>query len=231
MQTLADGVHMLSTGMVNVYLVETPAGLVLIDTGFPGSAKKIVAAIKEIGYAPDQLKHIILTHAHPDHVGSLAELVRQTRAQTWMHADDAPLVEMAKFRPVHPSAGIVPHVFYLVLRLLPQKVEPARIDHRVGEGDTLPVPGLRAIQAPGHCLGQIVLFWPERKLLFAADSCMNVRRLHLPMVNEDEVVARASLERIASLDVETVCFGHGKPILRVGGDRLRGAFMSVPASI
>lgn len=230
MQTIVSGVHMLPIGIVNVYLVETPGGLVVIDTGFPGAAGKIIEAAHQLGYAPDRIAHVILTHAHPDHVGSVAELVRQTGAQTWMHADDAPLVERAEFRPVHPSAGIVAHLFHLMLRLLPQKkMQPARIDHRIAEGDALPITGLHAIHAPGHCLGQVALFWPERAILFAADTCMNVRRLHAPLVNEDEAVALRSLERLASLDFEIVCFGHGQPIMEGGADRFSRQFEAVHA--
>src|ERR1700761_7742562 len=122
MQTLADGVHQVSMRMVNVFLVETPDGLVLIDTGFPGSADTILEAASRIGRQPNQISQIILTHAHPDHVGSLAELVRRTGAQTWIHAEDAPLVERAEFRPTHPSAGIVPHLFHFVLGALPVRM-------------------------------------------------------------------------------------------------------------
>lgn len=210
--------------MVNVYLVETPAGLVLIDTGFPGAADSIVDAGRHIGGGTSPITQIILTHAHPDHVGGLAELVRRTGAKTWMHAEDAPLVERAEFRPVYPSAGLVPHLFHFVLRLLPTQTEPAKIDHRIQSGDVLPFIGLQAIHAPGHCRGQITLLWPERKILFAADACMNVRQLRAPMVNEDETLARSSLARLASLDFDIACFGHGKPIVGHAGDRFRDKF-------
>lgn len=227
MQTIADGVHLVPLGMVNAYLLEAPDGLVLVDTGFPGAADKIIAAARQIGSG--RIAHIILTHAHPDHVGSLAEVVRRTGAQTWMHVDDAPLVERAEMRPVYPSAGIIAHLFYLVSRVLPRKTEAAKIDHRIGAGDALPVPGLRAIHVPGHCKGQVALLWPERQILIAADACMNVRGLTPSLLNEDEALARRSLATLATLEFERVCFGHGKPILSGAADRLRAAFAAPPA--
>lgn len=57
---------------VNVYLVECSDGLILIDSGVCGSELQIERAIKEMGYAPGQLKRIFLTHSHPDHIGTAA---------------------------------------------------------------------------------------------------------------------------------------------------------------
>jgi Metallo-beta-lactamase superfamily len=63
MKRVIDGVTRIGLGMVNSYLLETPEALVLIDTGFPKSADKILAAMKQLGHEPDALAHIVLTHA------------------------------------------------------------------------------------------------------------------------------------------------------------------------
>ncbi len=55
-------------GLVNVYLLAEPDGYALIDTGFPKSAEKILAGIKTLGIEANQIRHIVVTHAHPDHI-------------------------------------------------------------------------------------------------------------------------------------------------------------------
>ena len=77
---IVRGLHMLPLGAVNAYLLELTDRCVLIDTGLPGSAETIVHRIKEAGKDPADIRHIILTHAHPDHIGSLAALKTATRA-------------------------------------------------------------------------------------------------------------------------------------------------------
>jgi glyoxylase-like metal-dependent hydrolase (beta-lactamase superfamily II) len=226
MKRIVDGVFAIGLGMVNAFLLETPEALVLIDTGFPKSTDAILAAMQQRGHAPTALSHIVLTHAHPDHIGSLAALVRATGAQTWMHRIDAPVAEHAAdgIRPVHPAPGLLPKLLFAAMRLMPRNVESATIDHLIEDGDTLPFGGLRAIHAPGHCAGQIVLLWPDRDVLFAADSCMNLLRLRQPLVNEDAALGRRSLQRVAKLDFGIACFGHGNPILQHADRQFREKF-------
>lgn len=63
MKRVTDSVTRMGVGTANRYLLETPEALALIDTGFPNSADRILAATKRLGHAPDALAHIVLTHA------------------------------------------------------------------------------------------------------------------------------------------------------------------------
>jgi glyoxylase-like metal-dependent hydrolase (beta-lactamase superfamily II) len=105
MKRIVDGVYEIGLGMVNAYLLETPEALVLIDTGFPKSTDAIPAAMQKRGHAPNALAHIVATHAHPDHIGSLAALVRANGAQTWMHRIDAPSAEHAADGCLNPCSA------------------------------------------------------------------------------------------------------------------------------
>jgi glyoxylase-like metal-dependent hydrolase (beta-lactamase superfamily II) len=71
-------------GMANAYLIEGDDGMVLIDAGFPNKQIAVFDAIGGFGRSPDQLKHLIFTHGHPDHIGSAAAIVRETGARTYM---------------------------------------------------------------------------------------------------------------------------------------------------
>lgn len=80
-----DGVHIIQMGMANAFLVESHDGLTLIDAGYPNNERAVFAALREFGRSPNQLKHLIFTHGHPDHIGSAAAIVRETGARTYMH--------------------------------------------------------------------------------------------------------------------------------------------------
>ena len=80
-----NGVYIVPMGMANAFLIEGDDGLTLIDAGYPGKEAAVFGAIRELGCSPDQLKYLIVTHGHPDHIGSAAAIVRETGARTYMH--------------------------------------------------------------------------------------------------------------------------------------------------
>jgi glyoxylase-like metal-dependent hydrolase (beta-lactamase superfamily II) len=83
-----NGVHVVAMGMANAFLIEGQDGLTLIDAGFPGKEATVFQAISGLGRSPEQLKHLVFTHGHPDHIGSAAAIVRETSAKTYMHPLD-----------------------------------------------------------------------------------------------------------------------------------------------
>src|SRR5215470_1878638 len=99
-----NGVQVVPMGMANAFLIEGDDGLTLIDAGFPDKEAAVLDAIRGLGRSPDQLKHLIFTHAHPDHIGSAAAIVRATGARTYMHPLDIPIAESGgPFRPMTPA--------------------------------------------------------------------------------------------------------------------------------
>jgi glyoxylase-like metal-dependent hydrolase (beta-lactamase superfamily II) len=71
--------------MANAFLIEGDDGLALIDAGYPRKEAAVFGAIRGLGRSPDQLRHLIFTHGHLDHIDSAAAIVRETRARTYMH--------------------------------------------------------------------------------------------------------------------------------------------------
>lgn len=213
---VVPGLYELALGQVNAHLLETADGLVLIDTGYPGSGETIVAAIRSLGHDPVDLRHILVTHCHEDHAGSLAELRRLTGATTYMHPIDAALVREGRcLRPLVRGPGLLNGlIFHLIVRKASSTLEPAAVDHEVADGEVLPIAGgLRAIHVPGHSAGQITLHWPQHGgVLFAADSCASVFGLAMSPAYEDVNSGRRGLTRLASEAFETAVFGHGKPL-------------------
>lgn len=222
-RTIAPGLHAIPLGVVNAFVIDA-GELTLIDTGFSGSAERILQAVQALGRQAADIRHILVTHCHPDHTGSLAALKRATRAATYMHPSDATLVRTGKcLRPMKPTPGLVNGlIFKMMTSRAPQTIEPAEIDYEINSGEDLPIAGgIRAIHAPGHCAGQLVFLWRRHGVLFAADVASNLMGLGLSPGYENLDEGRRSLARIAGLDFETACFGHGGAILRGASGQFR----------
>ena len=214
LKRVIEGVHVVPMGRANAFLIEGEDGLTLVDAGFPDKEAAVFAAIRELGRSPDQLKHLILTHGHPDHLGSAAAIVRNTGARTYMHPLDIPLAESGgPFRPMDPAPGLLRRVMCRLVYDHDERLAPVAIDQPLTDGETLPIAGgVEVIHVPGHCAGQIALLWRPGRMLFAADVCMNIMGLGDPVGFEDLERGRASQRRLAGLSFDAAGFGHGKSI-------------------
>ena len=223
MVEVVPGLRLVSHRGANMYLLDDGGVLTLIDTGFPGSSAAVLAEVEAIGRRPSDIANIVLTHAHFDHIGSAADLVIATGAKTWIHSADAAIAEGREdFRPIKASPELLPAILARIFAKPGRTVTPFNIDRTISQDDTIPVAGgLRVIETPGHCAGQIALLWPGKSVLFAADACMNLLGLGDPVGFEDIALGRASQRKLASLDFSIACFGHGKPIKSGAANRFR----------
>lgn len=218
---IIPNIHHLSKGIsgANVYLLSGEK-LTLVDTGMPGNAEAILGYVRSLGRAPSDLARIILTHYHVDHVGSLAELVGKTHAQVLAHPADIPFINGERPQP-GPRGRLMRLLFGLVFRLAPglARHTPAAVDVPLEDGASLDIlGGARVVHAPGHTPGSIALHLPVERLLVVGDT-LNCRggRLSGPAAafTQDMQQAIASVRRLAGLDFDVLCPGHGQPI--VGG--------------
>ncbi len=218
-----EAVHVVPMGMANAFLIEGDDGLVLIDAGFPGKQAAVFEAIRGLGRSPDQLKHLIFTHGHPDHIGSAAAIVRETGARTYMHRLDIPIAESGgPFRPLRAAPGLLRQVMCKLFFHPDERLEPVAIDQPLTAGETLPIAGgIEVIHTPGHCAGQVALLWRPGRMLFAGDVYMNLMGLGDPVGFENLDDGRASQRKLASLSFDAAGFGHGAPIAREASARFR----------
>jgi len=203
----------LKLGMVDSYLLDTEDGLLLLDTGYPNSADKIFAAVRESGHDPARIRHLLLTHCHVDHAGSAAEVRRRTGGRTYAHAADAAFITQGagERSGTTRSPGIMAGlVYFFFIRNARTSYEPLPVDQLLTPGEVLPwAGGLEVIHAPGHCAGQVALLLRQDRLLIAADLCSHVMGLGYSVVNEDLALARQSILRVAEYPFERAVFGHG----------------------
>jgi len=203
-------------GMANAFLIESDDGLTLIDAGYPDKEAAVFRAIRELGRSPGQLKHLIFTHAHPDHIGSAAAIVRETGARTYMHPLDIPMAESGgPFRPLTASPGLARRVMCKLFFDPGERLEPVAIDQPLTAGEILPIAGgIEVIHTPGHSAGHVALLWRPGRMLFVGDVYMNLMGLGDPVGFENLEEGRASQRKLASLSFDAAGFGHGAPIAR-----------------
>lgn len=229
-QRIVDHVYLVPLGKVNVYLLDTEQGLVLIDTGYPGSAPAILQAIRSIGREPSDLKTILLTHAHPDHAGSVGALKRELPAvRIYASEQDIQIVTTGeKQRPIQPAPGLLNHLLFRILIRGDGCVEPAPVDGVLRHQEILDcADGLQAIFTPGHSYGHFVFLLPQHGgILFAGDTAANMTGLNISIGYEHLEQGLHSLRMLGQLDYEIACFGHGKPIMKQASARFRAKWPS-----
>lgn len=214
---LIPGLHQIKLGPVNVYLIdEGEAGLTLVDVGYEKSAAKIEAAIRAIGREPSDVTNILITHAHPDHLGSAAHF-ESDATPARMHAIDAEIGRSGKIeQSMSPGPGLLNNIlFRLLIGSKPATFPPVAAKIGVQDGDTLDIAGgIEVVHTPGHTGGHVAFLWKrEGGILFAGDVASNMIGFNYSLGYNDLATAKTSLARLGRLDFDTAVFGHGGPIM------------------
>ena len=230
LKKIIEGAYLVPLGMANTVLLDGGPELALVDAGFPGKASVVFDAIRQLGRTPRDLRHLIFTHGHPDHIGSAAAIVRETGATTYMHAVDAPFAETGgPFRPMTPAPGLLPRTAYRFIWRPQERMEPVRIDRHITDGETLPIAGgLPVVHTPGHCAGQVAFLWQGERLLIAGDVGMNILGLGDPVGFEDMEEGRRSQRKVAAVRFDAAAFGHGSVIRSGAAERVRRKWGQCP---
>ena len=199
--------------------------LTLIDTGFRGSQRRITGFVNSIGRDIREINLAIITHNHLDHIGSLAELRELTDIKTAIHRID---IENTENELPYPGGKQIGKLFTFppLSNLRERLVMDARdASILLDEGSILPVlGGLKVVHTPGHTAGSISLYSEKDKILFVGDALQKHYGRPCPpskMVSSDLEVALDSIKKMAELDCDIICFGHGKPIMKNGQKMLQ----------
>jgi glyoxylase-like metal-dependent hydrolase (beta-lactamase superfamily II) len=205
---LGDGIHCLRGG-VNSGLVETDRGLVVVDTGLDRSAaNRIVRAAEALGRP---LVAIVNTHAHADHHGGNAHLVRRLALPVHAPAVEEAVIREPRYEPIYLFGGASP-VRALENRFL--QAEPSPVDHVFRPDATISIDGreVEVLDLAGHTVAQVGVRVGE--VLFAADSFFGLEplRKHGVPYLVDAGRARDTLRTLAGSAHRWYVPGHGEPL-------------------
>jgi glyoxylase-like metal-dependent hydrolase (beta-lactamase superfamily II) len=199
------GVHAINLIGVRAHAILEPE-LTLVDAGLAGSGRRIERDLARLGHPLADLRRIVCTHGHPDHAGGVAEL-EAPGVEVCMHPADFEGLKVGVREALRrPSRG----------RLFASITRPPAAIRPIEDGDVLPgLGGLRVVHTPGHTPGSVCLYAPRDRLLFTGDVLQRQRGRVVAasrIYSDDHAAARASLRRLAALDVATIVFSHYPPL-------------------
>jgi len=215
-EELTPNLSVLRDGAWQCYLWREGGRSMLVDTGAPGLGDRIRDAVGSVDT-------VVLTHFHADHTGSAAHVREWSGATVVAGAGDAAIIRGEVAGPPPVLEDWERPLFERVTTGLPWTVPPVRVDREVSDGDELDN-GAQVLALPGHTEGSIALYLPQHRVLFTGDTAAHFEgRVMLGTFNLDRERTAAGLRKLAALDVEVACFGHGEPIVEAAGERLRAA--------
>lgn len=193
-------------------------GVIAIDAGAPGKGRQFARGLAHAGIQPSDVRMIVLTHGHWDHVGSAGEIKALTGGTLAMHQADRACVEQS-LTPLPPGVTTWGKVFIAIHRLfLPViKIPAASVDLVLGDEafslQQYGIPG-RILHTPGHSSGSVSVLLDSGEA-FVGDLAMNKFPLRLspglPIFAEDSNAVIESWRLLLKAGARTVFPAHGKP--------------------
>jgi glyoxylase-like metal-dependent hydrolase (beta-lactamase superfamily II) len=215
-------IPILPLGLANAHLIQGPGGCILVDAGLPGSEAKLGRTLAQLGLSPQDIKLIVITHAHVDHAGAAHAVREATGAPIVAHAGDAPHFSRATPMTYCPT-GWAGRLF-LKLPLAHEPYEGFAPDIQLTEADTLDLScyGIDGViePTPGHTKGSISVRLSSREALVGDLVASGIligglmRRNHAirPPFEEDPQAVGLALQRLLDAGMERFYMGHGGPL-------------------
>jgi glyoxylase-like metal-dependent hydrolase (beta-lactamase superfamily II) len=232
-----SGIHRFTHAGVNWYLMEEDSGWWLVDCGWPASRDSLLGGLREADVATHDLRGVLLTHGHPDHLGTAAWLYNEHGVQVLADPDELPRV-----RGERPSTR-GPSLLLNLWRPTTLRFIGGSIAHGVLRPEWVPsvrevaaadLAGVAAVATPGHTEGHTAYHLTDRGILFSGDSLVTRDvltgatgpRLHPAPFQVDLQAARRSLEVLADVDAHLILPGHGEPFVGTPAEAVEQALQN-----
>jgi len=207
-------IHM---GLDTVYAVKGD-GVIVIDGGDPHRLKNFKKGIAEASISPEEVRLILLTHGHWDHIGSAQDIKDLTGAKTLIHKRDMHFLEDNKTSQP-PGLTSWGKILIGLMKLASPFIKPPtfEVDIVVGDDDIslaeYGIPG-KVIHTPGHSWGSVSVLL-EGGEVFVGDLAMNTLPMRLspglPIFGDDIQLVKESWRKLLAVGAKTVYPAHGKP--------------------
>ena len=183
---------------VSAYVLVRGGQAALVDTGI-GNVDRLGAVLNAAGSGWDEVRDVVITHAHPDHCGNLAEVA-----------------DRAANARLHAGGADIPGILRAPMSLT--KTSPPIKDRVQAVEDGADVFGLRVVATPGHTPGHIAVFDADSAVLVAGDALTTtfdgILSGPLPEFTQDQQAGADSVRKLAALEPRVILVGHGPPMER-----------------
>ena len=198
----------------HVFVIGQPSSgdLSLIDAGLVGKGKYKIQSLENAGYQLSDVKRIILTHTHFDHIGCLSEILQSIpHAEIWVHESEGTSLEEGDEKTVYGMSmfenmcqaqyGLKPGAFTF------------KVHRKLKGGDVFTIGGMKweVLHIPGHSRGSIALYNRSGKILIPGDTVYSdyaIGRFDLHGASGPEL--KESLLTLADLQVDILLPGHNR---------------------
>ena len=215
---LTERVFLLGNHYISVYLIKGDRFSVLVEAGLSVTAPQIVKQLEGLKIDPSNLKYLILTHTHADHVMG-APLIKKAYPNIKIAgvSEARDLLSRKKIIGFFTGEDAYTSNRLVALKAVddptpPHPLPPFRVEKIVSPGDILDLGGLplHVLDAPGHCRGGIALWTPREKTLFCSDY-LGFRLTSGQFVSNfyvDFDAYRKTFETLSALNPDWLCPGH-----------------------
>lgn len=242
---VAPGVHRVEDAYTNWYLVEDSGALTVVDAGVPTSWDSLLDALKRLGRSVDDIRALVLTHAHFDHVGFAEKARQRLDIPVYAHTREVALTRHpTRYDHEQPRARYLatqPRALPIIASLTKNRAFfPSPVGDVVTyeDGEVLDVPGApRVVFSPGHTYGHCSLHLPDRDAILVGDAFVMLDpytgrtgpRIVARAATADSERAKASLDALAATGARVALTGHGEPWTR-GVDQAVRAAQATPVA-
>ena len=223
---IASGIYQIRGKRSNIFLLADKE-LTLIDTGMPGDDSVIREIINKIGRKPEEINHILITHSHMDHTGSLGAIKKTSNAKVVASKLEVDYIEGKKKKWTIGREGFGGKIFKTIMFVFETfvwKYEPANVDIPCSGGEILNLFGkIEVIATPGHSPGSLSFYLIEKGIIFVGDALSSIPDLRPPLRAgcSDYEEAILSVKKISELSFDICCCSHGEPITGEADKKVR----------
>jgi glyoxylase-like metal-dependent hydrolase (beta-lactamase superfamily II) len=210
MREITEGLFVIEgIGSANVFCIGNPQEFVLIDTGIFMKTKYLIDELNKSDFHLQQLKLILITHCHCDHIGGVKEILDQSTAKVAAHKNDIPyILQKSIIDGPYKEMMIEEQKVMKKLNCVVPKVDIELEDNDIIESFSV-------INVPGHTPGSIALYQSEKRWMFFGDVIRESKKDGVNIgkpekFNLDTEQVKKDARRLLSYDIEYALLSHRK---------------------